>query len=111
MDNRFIFLLVGELLLQEVEGEDGGDHETERDDRIEDSKAALQARIVRVVDNEALVRLEVHVEQLLERYGQQDAADWNGDNVQRRILQLVVEVALERERHAGHADGDRQVHD
>ena len=39
--NRLVFLLVGELLFEEVEREDGRDREAAGDNRVKDPKATL----------------------------------------------------------------------
>ena len=63
------------LLLEEVKGQDGRDHEEERDCRVENGEDAFELGVVRVENDEALVIFEVHLEQLLERDGQQNARD------------------------------------
>ena len=48
-------------------------HEEESDSSIEDCQDAFELGIVRVENNEALIILKVHLEQLLERNSKEDA--------------------------------------
>ena len=111
VDNTTILFLIRVLLLKEVECKDARNDEEEGDDGAEDAEAPLEARVVRIEHNEALIILEVHLEELLEANREQDARNWNRDDVEGRVLQLIIEVALEGEGEGGHRNRDSQVHD
>ena len=111
MDNPCVILTIRILLLEEVKGENRGHNEEKSDNSVKDAEEALQARVIRIEDNEALISLKVHLEQLLEGDGQKNAADGNGDYVQRGILKLVIKVGLEGKGHRSDGNRDGQMHD
>ena len=63
-------------------------------------------------DNQAFVRLVVHLQELLEGDCEQDAGHGNGNDVKRCVLYIIaVEVRLEGKGHGGHRNAYSQVHD
>ena len=67
MHDSAVILGICVLLLEEVKGQDGRDHEEECDCRVENGEDAFELGVVRVENDEAFIIFEVHLEQLLER--------------------------------------------
>lgn len=111
MHDPLVILLISILLLQEVEGQNGGHNEEESDDGVEYAHAPLQAAVIRVEDHQALICLKVDLEQLLKDNGEQDARTWQRHHVKRSSVDIPIEVTLEGKREGTRRDGHCDVHD
>lgn len=70
MHDASIILLVGIFLLQEVKGENGRHNKEKCNHSIEYAHETFETRVIGVEDYNTLIRLKIHLKQLLERDGQ-----------------------------------------